>query len=502
MNHLRISTLSAIIITAIAAQSAWASGYHFGTQSVSVQATSNASSAEAASPATIFYNPAGLSKLSGTQITGNLITAFPSVKYSNAQGGYFNPKGQGLPIKGESSGSITKSAIFVPHLYASYQFSPQLTAGLGVYVPFGAGTEYDDKSIMRYSVKKTEMKTFNIHPTIAYDFQNGHSIGGGVFAQYMNASLGKTVDFGPSIQGALQAHHVPPAMAQALAPSGASDINVDIEGNDWGFGYSLGWMWDINDNARIGLSYRSKVEHTLKGTAKWTPVGTTFSNPTLIPTPHGALPAGATITQMVQNDAGYKPEENASVKIVTPESLSLHGMFKVSPQVDLFGDVTWTRHSRFNNLNINYENTKTVPNAQIGGRTMANATMLKPNWRDTYKVSVGGAYQLNDQWQLRGGIGYDQSPVRSAEDRLSTMPDNDRLLLSLGAKYDIDDNQTLDFAYTYIHIKDAKVDSTGYCGGKVKAGPGAINCVSDRTNASADYKSNAHFLGLQYTYRF
>lgn len=493
MSHLRMSTLSAIIITTISAQSALASGYHFGTQSVSVQATSNASSAEAESPATIFYNPAGLSKLSGTQITGNLITAFPSVKYSNAKGEYFNPNPyqQGSSIKGEDNGSITKSAIFVPHLYASHQFSPQLTAGLGVYVPFGAGTEYDESSIMRYSVKKTEMETFNIHPTIAYDFKNGHSIGGGIFAQYMKASLGKTVDFGTSIQGVLKANGIPATQAAQIAPNGHTDVNVNIKGNDWGFGYNLGWIWDINDNTRIGVSYRSKVEHTLKGDAHWDIVGSAFQQPG----------TGVLISQQVRN-AGYKQNEGASVKIVTPESLSLHGKFKINPQFDLFSDITWTRHSRFNSLDINYQNAKTVPDVQKGGRTQQGATILKPNWRDTYKVSIGGAYQLNDQWQLRGGIGYDQSPVRSAEDRLSTMPDNDRLLLSLGAKYDIDTNQTLNFAYTYIHIKDAKVDSSGYCGGKAKVGPNAINCVSDRTSTSADYKSNAHFFGLQYTYRF
>ena len=54
--------LSTILITAGIAAQAHASGYHFGTQSVSSQATANSSAAEAADPSTIFYNPAGLTK--------------------------------------------------------------------------------------------------------------------------------------------------------------------------------------------------------------------------------------------------------------------------------------------------------------------------------------------------------------------------------------------------------------------------------------------------------
>lgn len=483
MQQFRLSSLSLIVMTAIASQAALASGYHFGTQSIAAQSTSNASSAEAGSPATIFYNPAGLTRVKGTQVTANVVSVFPSVKYSNAKGSYFS----GAPIAAYMSGStvgtsatsgkITDPPVIVPHLYASHEITPQLTAGIGVYVPFGSSTEYEANSVMRYSVKATDLTTIDINPTIAYDFGNGHSIGVGVIGQFMKAELKKDVDFSTPFQA-----------QQLPVPTGAADVGVDIKGDDWGFGYNLGWMWDINDSARVGVSYRSKIKHTLEGTAKWTPLGPAFADPRLV----GAV-----------RQRGYLPEENASVDIVTPESLSLHGMVKVNPQLDVFADVTWTKHSRFNNLNIQYQNAKVGINAQNPTQpAMSDTTSLRPNWRDTYKIGVGAAYQLNDQWQLRGGVAYDQSPVRSADDRLSTMPDNDRIWLSLGAKYDIDEHHSLNFAYSYLHIKNSSANTNGYCGGGIKAGPGAVSCVSDRTQASADYKSNAHIFGLQYTYRF
>ena len=59
---------------------------------------------------------------------------------------------------------------------------------------------------------------------------------------------------------------------------------------------------------------------------------------------------------------------------------------------------------------------------------------MKPNWRDTFKVALGASYQLSQPLQLRFGMAYDQSPVRDADSRMTTMPDNDRIWLSGGLK--------------------------------------------------------------------
>ena len=83
-----VKTSTILIGGALMAQAAWASGYHFGTQSVSSQATANSSAAEAADPSTLFYNPAGLTKLEGTQATVNVNLVAPSVKYSGASAEY------------------------------------------------------------------------------------------------------------------------------------------------------------------------------------------------------------------------------------------------------------------------------------------------------------------------------------------------------------------------------------------------------------------------------
>ena len=55
-------------------------------------------------------------------------------------------------------------------------------------------------------------------------------------------------------------------------------------------------------------------------------------------------------------------------------------------------------------------------------------------FKDVWRFSVGANYRYNDQWMFRGGIAYDQTPVRD-EFRTPRLPDSDRTWLSFGAQY-------------------------------------------------------------------
>ena len=143
INTTRIKQSALMIGTALLAQSAWASGYHFGTQSVSSQSTANSSAAEAADPSTLFYNPAGLTKLEGTQATINLNIVAPNVKYKDGKAYY--PDGSEITRAPDGSanverdGKITDDVVIAPHGYISHQVNDKVWLGFGMYVPFGSG---------------------------------------------------------------------------------------------------------------------------------------------------------------------------------------------------------------------------------------------------------------------------------------------------------------------------------------------------------------------------
>ncbi len=462
-----VSKKSAIsaLVGLLCASPAFSSGYHFGTQSVSSQSTANSSSAEAADASTIFYNAAGLAKLEGSNISVNMNLVAPSVKYSHAHANY--PSGEPQSVPGVTKGKITKSIAGAPHLYASHQLSDDLTLGLGVYIPFASETEYQRDSVLRYNINKMGLTSIDINPTLAYKINDSHSIAVGVIGQYSTAELRQFANLGRF----------------AKLPNGIMESYADVKGSDWGFGFNLGYLWDVNDRVRLGMSYHSKVEHTLDGTAKWrvpAEIAGTVGSPAI----------------------GYMAKEGAQVGITTPESLSLHGMVKFDDKWTGFGDITWTRHSRFDKLAIDYEYSKVVANAVSGGVDRSDKTMMRPNWRNSYKIGIGGAYQYSDPLELRFGVAFDQSPVKSADYRMSTLPDNHRMWFSVGAKYDFSENSSINIGYTYLHIKETKANVNGWCGSMTPSGPGAKNCVSSRTSGSAKFKSKAHTLGIQYNYRF
>ena len=463
MIHFNLKKTAFILSAALLSTAVQASGYHFGTQSVNAQGTANAAAAEAADASTIFYNPAGLTKLDSSQISVNANIVFPSIHYEAESATDFT----GIPVQGSKSGKITKTTV-APHVYGAYKASDDVTLGLGVYVPFGSATEYEKDSVLRHNINKLGLTTIAIEPVVAWKLNDRHSFGAGIIAQHTSAELRKYADWGIKQKAVAKASGKPDA---AIAAAIQADGHADVKGSDWGFGYQLAWMWDINDRARVGVNYRSKVSHTLEGTAEWAADGAAVKQ---------AWDSGAMAA------LGYVPNEKASVKIVTPESLSVHGMYRATDKTNLFGDVTWTRHSRFNKAELVFENTKKVVNGK------SDRTVITPNWRNTYKVAFGGSYQVTEPLQLRAGIAFDKSPVKSAEDRMNSLPDGNRIWFSVGAKYQLGKNHVIDAAYSHIHIND-----TVY-----RAGKASGNDVDSRGASSARFKNKADILGLQYTYKF
>lgn len=458
---------SLVICAALAAYGAQASGYHFGTQSVSAQSTANASAAEAADASTLFYNPAGLTKLDSHEISASLNVVAPSVKYSEGQAVY--NKGTKVAA-GSTGGKITPDVVIAPHVYGAYKINDNLTAGLGVYVPFGSETEYDKNSVLRYNLNKTELTSIAVEPVLAVKVNDRYSVAVGAVAQYSTAGLRKYADWAASSRPRVDTEG-----------AGILDGYAEVKGKDWGVGYHLAWLWDINDRARVGVNYRSHVKHNLKGVADWTPSG-------------GLAKAAYTtnIGKTIQNGGiGFVPHEKASLKVTTPESLSVHGMYQASPRWDIFGDVTWTRHSRFNRAELKFENKKVTASGK-----QSNETVITPNWRNTYKVALGAAYKVSDPLQLRFGMAYDQSPVRKDEERLVTMPDNNRIWYSVGMKYDLGKQHTINAAYSYVHIQKARAVT------QAKQSNAEITTVDSNVSSSARYKSHGNILGLQYTYKF
>lgn len=493
--------LGVSLLAAFCSGSALASGYHFGSQSASAQGTANANSAEADDASVLFYNPAGLSRLKGLNVSGVLDIVVPDGKFED-QG---SVTVFGLPTGGGNGGKFVKTTV-VPHAYMSKTLSEDLTFGFGFFVPFGSKSEYDDTWAGRYNSIGTELKTIALNPSLAFKVSPKLSLGAGLTVQHIDGKLAKGSDFGSGALNAIvtsqvAANAIPGVPTEVIRAAVINKLGglikqisgnpafsgrADIEGKDWGLGFNLGLMYEPAEGTRLGLAYRSKIKHELKGHSVWN-VQTAADN--LATVLNAALPGAG--SQVKASLLATYTNADVALKVDTPESLSA-SIYHEAGAIAMMADVTRTRHSRFQELRVDFL-TNTQPDANTPER-----------WTDTTRISVGLSYQLNEQFKLRGGVAIDESPVNAAN-RTPSIPDNKRTWFSAGLNWKLDDARSIDFAYSYIKIGSGQIDNFDN-GGLVSATGSAICNTSANTSSCATVKGrfslSSSLLGLQYNQRF
>jgi long-chain fatty acid transport protein len=399
----KLKNISLSVLLAAASSSASAAGFAIKEQSITNLGRAFAGSAAAAEDAsTIFFNPAGLTYLDRTEVDMGLNYIKPKSKFDN-DGSNINGV---IPISGGDGGDAGHEA-FVPNFYLSHPVSDKVTLGLGISAPFGLVTEYKEDWVGRYLAVKSEMLTVNFNPSIAIKATDKLSLGFGVSAQYIDVELTKTVQ-------------VP------------SDAEVKLQGDDWGYGYNLGLIYQVTDHTRFGLSYRSKISHNLKG--------------------DGTLDA-------------LNVDEDISADLDLPETVSLAVHHKLNDKWALMADATWTRWSRFEELVVNSDGIL--------------STEKPENWENSMRYGIGLNYQHSDKWQFRAGIAYDETPIPNKDFRTARIPDSDRKWVAVGASYQYSDNIVIDAAYAHIFMDAPSINESE------TSGPATYN-LRGKYDASVD----------------
>jgi len=412
----------ALSLALIATSGAHAAGFALIEQSASGMGNAFAGGAAIAEDAsTIFFNPAGMTYIDGTQVVGALHLIKPNADFKDkgsSSGGAFAPLGD----EGPNAGGLA----FIPNFYLMTEITPSIKMGVGVNAPFGLKTEYDDEWVGRFHADKSELKTININPSVAFKVNDQLSLGAGLSLMRAEATLSRAVNFG-------------------LAGVG----DVEIEGDDWGFGFNLGAIYQFTSDTRAGVAYRSKVTQKLKGDAK-------FTRPALVP------------------NAGPAADGDVKAKVDLPETFSVSLFSRVNSQWDVMGDITWTRWSRFEELAVMRDNGTLL-------------TSTPENWENTVRYSVGVNYRYSDTLKLRAGLAYDEEAIKN-EFRTARIPGNDRKWLSLGASFATNPASTFDIGYTHLFISDAEIEDN-----QLLTGNGLLK---------GDFEGSVDILSLQYTHDF
>jgi long-chain fatty acid transport protein len=292
----------------------------------------------------------------------------------------------GTTLPGDNSRQNGQIAL-IPHFYGVFDIDDRTKAGLAITAPFGNTLDYGDTWSGRYVNTKTGALALDINPNISYRITDRVSIGGGVSLQYFKLSLDSGI-----------------AQSLIFGP-GTPDSAFGLSAANWNWGYNLGILAEPWDGTRVGLTYRSAIAHKLNGVLRFAPDTSPLLGLSTAPASSNLhLPASITgsVTQAIDSD------------------------------LTLSSDVQFTQWHVFQDVSV-----VAPPNPLF---------VFTENYRDSWMVSVGGTYRIDDTWTMRAGVGYDESPVTD-DFRDTGVPDDDRYMVGAGPGIHLNETMILDLGY-------------------------------------------------------
>ena len=460
----RMLACALVVLPALifSAQEALAAGFAIKEQSGTALGNAFAGSASGTDDISYsYYNPAMMGYLSGNHaaVSGSYI--MPDSNFKNGSASTIT--GQPINTTNDFNGNkdIGRDAL-VPALYGMWSATEELKLGISVTLPFGLLTDNVPGWEGRYHALKSDLKTIDINPAIAYRVLPNLSIGGGFRAVYADAELSNSVD-----AGSICAADTSAGGCNDIATGGGSppqptqqDVRAKLDADDWGFGFNLGVMYEPIERLRLGVAYRSSVDLTLDGDAEFD---------------HSQSGLSGAILQA----GGFLNDTDADSSVDLPDSVAFGATYDISDEWAVMGQVEWWNWSNFDELRVNFDDGQ--PDS-----------VTEENWDDSWFFALGTTYKPKqvEGLTVRLGLAFDESPVPD-KTRTPRVPDEDRYWIAAGIGYTPLPWLTFDLGYTHIFMPDADID--------LKAtDPGN----QFRGDLSGEYEANIDIIAFQATARF
>jgi long-chain fatty acid transport protein len=360
---------------------------------------------------TAWANPAGMVNIQGTELDSALNYIDPQF--------YFTGTNSDFPGETQSHVKAINPAV-VPASFSVISLSPDLKLGLAVKSPFGARIDYPTDWVGRYQSLISSLTDIAVEPSLAYAITPKISIGGGPVIDYLSAR---------------QTQDILPAIGYQFG-----DIYGDARGHSYGIGFNVAGLYQFDQDTRLGLSYRSQIDHRLDMKQSLTLL------PSLANSPYGpflkALLAGA-------NTPG-KGYQAGLEKFDLPDNIDASVYRQLTPEWAVMAEAIWTHWQLFNNISVQTFDTGSAPTTSVF------------RFHNTIFGSVGANYRplWMQQLMLQGGVGYDEDPVTDGT-RTAQIPTQSRVLIGIGASYDISKHFSVQAAYTHYFCAASTVDSEG-----------------------------------------
>lgn len=228
---LLVTSLSALVLS----QAAFAAAFQFYELGTPVIGTAGVGQAALASDAsTAYFNPAGMTQLPSSEYLLGAQAMLPYTNFSR------NTRNTISGDNGGNAGTITPGL----DLYYVYNAMPQLKLGVSLTAPYGGSLSYNNGWAGRYIVQNILFYTFNLNPSIAYQFN-----------QYFSAALGLAIEYG----------NLHETIALPIPEEPLVDGQVNLKVDNYSAGYNAGVLFTPTSTTKVGIAYRSQITHNLKG---------------------------------------------------------------------------------------------------------------------------------------------------------------------------------------------------------------------------------------------
>jgi long-chain fatty acid transport protein len=362
--------------------------------------------ATADNPTALYYNPAGIAFLEGTQA---------------AAGAYFITFGAEFegdnPYPGAGYKSEMESQIFYPaHAYVTGVINDRFHWGVGVTAPFGLGTWWPDDWAGKFITKRADLKVFNFNPNLSYKFSDALAVAVG-FDYFL-----VDIDLTSSIAA------INPYTQQA-AEVGQAHMYADRQD---GWGWNVALLAKLDGGFSAGLTYRSKVKAEMEGKGSFVQFPTGYDD-------FDAIVAG-----LIPFD--LNPDAVTSVEFPDEARIALAWR---NDRFTVEGDVVWMGWSSFQELRVTFPD-------------YPQLSSVRPEYyEDSITYRLGVEYRKSETWSWLFGALYDETPVPTASVS-PLLPDAERTGISLGFSWALSPSMTLDAGFLHLMFPDRSSEGLDY----------------------------------------
>ncbi|MEK9210361.1 OmpP1/FadL family transporter [Sphingomonas sp. 2378] len=388
--------LASAVLSSSFAFAGAAHGQAFYLQEQSTRGQGRAFSGEGADTgaSSLWWNPASIAGMERGEAVLGASAIIPKGDVVDRGTVIVRPGQSARPVGGNGVSGDPINRGIVPSGAVAIPLNDRVAVGLAVTSPYSFTTEYDANSWARYSALKTELRTIDIQPSVGIAVLDWLRVGGALNVEYTKAELGNAL----------------PNLSPLLA-----DGYQRLKGDGWDLGWTAGVQLH-NDWATVGISYKSRIKHQLKG----------------------SLEVGGLLGPLA---AQNRTVDGATAEFYTPAQIIVAGRFRATDKLTLNAQAVRFTWADFDAIRLG---------APIN-------TAIPENYKNSFSLAGGFDYAANERLTLRAGVQRGITPTQDGN-RDARVPDANRWNYSIGGSYKVTPRFTLDAAGSYIDFANASID--------------------------------------------